>query len=51
MTKLRQAANDFMTALQQTPERVTDYFQDRHVKTSPGRINIATSLLCHILFY
>jgi transposase len=32
LSKLRQAANDFMTTLQQTPERVIAYFQDRHVK-------------------
>ena len=31
ISKLRQAANDFMTALQQAPERVMAYFQDRHV--------------------
>ena len=32
ISKLRQAANDFMTTLQETPERVMAYFQDRHVQ-------------------
>ena len=32
MTKLRQAANDFMAELQQAPERVMAYFQDHHVQ-------------------
>jgi transposase len=30
--KLRQAATEHMTMLEQTPERVIGYFQDRHVK-------------------
>lgn len=30
--KLRQAANDHMTMLEQTPERVMSYFQDRRVR-------------------
>jgi transposase len=32
LSKLQQAATDFMAKLQQTPERVIAYFQDRHVK-------------------
>ena len=31
ISKLRQAANDFMTTLREAPERVMAYFQDRHV--------------------
>jgi len=31
ISKLRQAANDFMTTLQEAPERVMAHFQDRHV--------------------
>ena len=34
ISKLRQAANDFMTALQQAPERVMAYFQDHHVQSA-----------------
>jgi len=30
--KLRQAATEHMTMLEQNPERVIGYFQDRHVK-------------------
>jgi hypothetical protein len=30
--KLRQAATAHVTMLEQTPERVIGYFQDRHVK-------------------
>lgn len=30
--KLREAANDHMAMLEQTPERVMSYFQDRHVR-------------------
>lgn len=32
ISKLRQAANDFMTTLREAPERVMAYFQDRHVQ-------------------
>lgn len=31
-TKLREAANDHMAMLEQNPERVMGYFQDRHVR-------------------
>ena len=31
-SKLREAATQHMTMLEQTPERVMAYFQDRHVK-------------------
>ena len=30
--KLREAANDYMAMLEQNPERVMSYFQDRHVR-------------------
>jgi hypothetical protein len=30
--RLRQAATEHMTMLEQTPEQVLGYFQDRHVK-------------------
>lgn len=30
--KLRDAANDHMAMLEQNPERVMSYFQDRHVR-------------------
>jgi len=30
--KLREAANDHMTKLEQNPERVMSYFQDRRVR-------------------
>jgi hypothetical protein len=30
--KLREAANDHMAMLEQNPERVMSYFQDRHVR-------------------
>jgi DDE superfamily endonuclease len=30
--KLRQAATEHMTMLEQTPERVIGYFQDRHIR-------------------